>query len=872
MEIYKIENLSFRYPNEKTNAVSNISFSVNSGDFITLCGKSGCGKTTLLQMLKPLLAPAGEQTGKIFFCGIPEKEVEIREQAAKIGFITQNPDNQIVTDKVWHELAFGLENLGYPTPEIRARVSEMASFFGIQTWFHKGTAELSGGQKQLLNLASVMVMQPEVIILDEPTSQLDPIAAQEFLNMLKKINSELGNAVILSEHNLEYTLPLSDRVIVMDGGEIIADDKPQNIGKLLKNHDMYYALPTAMRIYGAIENGDEYPLSIRDGRRFLENFAQNNELHKIHSDLNDENLFNDTAVELKDVWFRYDRNTPDIVKGLNLKVNKGEIYAIAGGNGTGKTTSLSLISGIYTPYRGDIFINNTPIDKVQNLYNGILGVLPQNVQTLFVKKTVRLDLADMGVSEERIAEVAELCDIEDLLDRHPYDLSGGEQQKAAFAKILLKDPDILLLDEPTKGMDVYFKEIFGEILKNLKNSGKTVIMVSHDIEFCAEYADRCAMFFDGNITSEDSAKKFFAGKSFYTTAANRMAGNIIPDAVLAEDIITACGGRSIKKNKHIKIQHKPENKPEYKPNINIKTNSKNPKRIFTGIIFSLMFILTCIFFLNKYTDFRSAVVQFITIAEITAALSCFLPSKKYEHTSGIQERTGRRLTKRTIVSLFFVLFAIPLTIFIGTFYWSGRKYYFISLLIILEILVPFFMIFEGRKPKSRELAVISVLCMAASLGRAAFFMLPQFKPTAAIVIIAGICFGGETGFLVGAVSGFISGFFFGQGPWTPWQMISFGLVGFMAGILFRKGFFKKTKISLCIFGLFSVLIIYGGIMNPASVIMSQEKLTAGMLAAVYAAGFPFDFVHAVSTAFFLWFAAEPMIEKLDRIKIKYDLL
>ena len=232
----------------------------------------------------------------------------------------------------------------------------------------------------------------------------------------------------------------------------------------------------------------------------------------------------------------------------------------------------------------------------------------------------------------------------------------------------------------------------------------------------------------------------------------------------------------------------------------------------------------------------------------------------------------RKLTKRTAAAVFLILLAIPLTIYIGVFYLQDRKYYFISLLIILETMIPFCMVFETKRPQARELVIISVLCAIAVAGRAAFFMLPQFKPVVALVIIAGVCFGGETGFLIGAVTGFVSNFFFGQGPWTPWQMFAFGVIGFIAGILFQKGLLRKTKASLCIFGAFATFIIYGGIMNPSTVIMSQDKLNFAMIKAAYISGVPFDLVHAVSTAFFLWFISEPMIDKLDRIKIKYGLI
>lgn len=886
MESYKIENLSFTYPEREGKALEDICLTVNQGEFITLCGKSGCGKTTLLRLLKTAVVPHGILKGSIYFNGKIISQINSKEQAAEIGFVMQSCDNQIVTDKVWHELAFGLESLGCSTPEIRTRVSEMASFFGIQTWFHKKVTELSGGQKQLLNLASVMVMQPSVLILDEPTSQLDPIAAQEFLKTLEKINRELGITVILSEHRLEEAFPISDRIVVMDSGRIIADSTPKKVGGILKslNHDMYEALPVPIRVYGAVENDFECPVTVREGRTWLERYSEHNLLNsRLIPKADKKDVSAETAIEVKDAYFRYERELPDVIKGMNIKINKGELFAIVGGNGTGKTTALSLISGLNVPYRGEILINGESISEVKNLYNGVLGVLPQNPQSVFVKKTVYLDLLEILTEKKlsreekeiRIKNVSALCRIDSLLESHPYDLSGGEQQRTALAKVLLMSPEILLLDEPTKGFDAHFKLVFADIISDLKSSGVTVVMVSHDIEFCAEYADRCAMFFDGTITSVGEPRAFFAGKTFYTTSANRMARTRLPGAVLAEDIILACGG---------KVQARTHTKPpeitlakqadrEDKP----KDKKMTPARIIFGCIFLLLFASTCIYqVLNadilQNSSIDTGILQSVSIAEIALAILCFLPKKEFYIENVLQPQSSRRLTKRTAAAALMVLFAIPLTIYIGVFYLQDRRYYFISLLIILETMIPFCMTFENRHPQAREMVIISVLCAIAVAGRAAFFMLPQFKPVAAIVIIAGVCFGGETGFLVGAIIGFVSNFFFGQGPWTPWQMFAFGIIGFAAGILFKKGFLRKTKAALCIFGAFATFVIYGGIMNPSTVVMSQSELNFDMIKAAYISGIPFDFVHAASTAFFLWFISEPMIDKLERIKVKYGLI
>ncbi|MDR6551974.1 energy-coupling factor transporter ATPase [Paenibacillus qinlingensis] len=825
MEIFTIQHLTFSYPGSSENALTNVSLRINQGEFITICGKSGCGKSTLLRHMKTDLTPHGSRSGKISFNGTPQEELERRIQVAQIGYVLQSPDNQIVTDKVWHELAFGLESLGFSTPEIRRRVAEMASFFGIQEWFYKGVSELSGGQKQLLNLASIMVMQPKVLILDEPTSQLDPIAASEFLAAIGKINRELGVTILISEHRLEEVMPLSDRVIVMDRGEILYSGTPKEVGEQLRDlqHDMFYAMPTPTRVYARIENQLSCPITVREGREFLHNLAQQQAYTKDILPTDPPVREDNPAIVLNEVWFKYEKNSPDVVKGLSFRAYPGEIYAIVGGNGTGKTTTLSLLSGLRKHYRGTIHIKGKLIDKYSDgeKFNGLLGVLPQNPQALFVQKTVRADLLEMlsdsklgkDAVQQSIHEVAELCMLQELLDRHPYDLSGGEQQRAALAKILLLQPSILLLDEPTKGLDAHYKLMFADILNNLKLQGTTIVMVSHDIEFCASFADRCALFFDGAIVSEGSPREFFAGNSFYTTSASRMARDLIPKAVTTNDIIKAFNGTEES------ISFEP------KPKLRISRS------------------------MNKQ--------------HAHASLSDPKEQTPVEH---------RSLSKRTWTATLMILLLIPLTIWFGIYYLDDRKYYFISMLVILETMLPFTLIFEGRKPQARELVVIAVLCAIGVFGRMAFFMVPQFKPVVAIVIISGIAFGAETGFLVGAVTGFVSNYFFGQGPWTPWQMFAFGIIGFLAGALFKKGILRRNRIALCIFGGIATFIIYGIIMNFSSVVMTQAKPTISVLVLACIRGVPFDLIHAGATVIFLSVLARPMLNKLDRIKEKYGLV
>ena len=543
MEILRIENLTFSYPGQEKNALSELNLTVESGEIALICGASGCGKSTLLRHMKSCLTPYGKREGEVYFRCEKLSCIDTHEQAGRIGFVMQHPDDQIVTDKVWHELAFGLESMGEKQDVMRLRIGEMASYFGIQNWFYKNVAELSGGQKQLLNLASVMAMKPDVLILDEPTSQLDPIAAAEFLSTLKKLNSDLGITIILTEHRLEEAFSMSDRVYVMDEGRIIHSGTPRAVaGAIDEDNHLYHALPSAVRIHRCISPDTPCSLTVKEARQTLEKKAFTTEY------LGDEKPRErgDCVLSLSEVWFRYEKDGEDILRGLDMKAYAGEIFSIVGGNGTGKSTALSVIAGINRPYRGKIRVFGKEQKRIDAYSLGI-AALPQDPRTLFVKPTVEADLAEMltdvkGKDERqaRIDVIARKMDIIPYMKKHPFDLSGGEQQRAAIAKVLLSEPKILLLDEPTKGMDAHFKKDFGNMLRALSDEGTCIIIVSHDIEFCAEFSDRCGLFFDGCIITENTPRRFFCGNKFYTTAAGRIARGVFPDAVLTEEVESLC--------------------------------------------------------------------------------------------------------------------------------------------------------------------------------------------------------------------------------------------------------------------------------------------------------------------------------------------
>lgn len=869
------KELSFTYPGQKKPVLQDLSFSVDMGQFVVLCGASGSGKTTLLRQLKPALTPAGKKSGTITLGGLSLEELSPKEQAQRIGFVLQAPEQQVVTDRVWHELAFGLESLGLSREQIRLRVAEMVSFFGMEDWFYEEVSHLSGGQKQLLNVASVLVMQPDVLVLDEPTSQLDPVAAANFFDLLVRINRQLGITILLTEHRLEEVLPLCDRVLVLEEGRLLADGTASEVGQALKamHHPLFSAMPAAMRLYDAVPNTLPCPVSVREGRNWLSAFAKT---HPLTESLRQEEApKGDVVLKMDRVFFRYEKEGKDIVKDLSFEVRRGSLFALLGGNGAGKTTILSLLSGLEEPQRGTVYLEGKPLSP--SALGDVIGLLPQQPQSLFVKQTVEQDLLEVleekGLEKEekqrQVAEVASLCQVGHLMAAHPYDLSGGEAQRVAFAKVLLLRPSILLLDEPTKGLDAPLKETFGTILKQLTLGGTTIFMVSHDVEFCASFADWCALLFDGAVASAASPAAFFSGNRFYTTSANRIARDWLPKAITVEEVAASCGAKQTEKIVKA-VEWKKAEQPLPKP--------KTPlwRKGLAGLCFLLSLWMggailsgTIPLWLQRGEGLWGQYGPGVLFLLFSMVAGLLVLGEEQAKGPVQVPKNKRKLPKRTVATVWVLLLLIPATLFFGSAYLGNRKYYFISLLVLLETMAPFFLVYEGRKPTPREVVLLAVLCAMAVAGRLLFFFLPQFKPAAALAILSGVAFGGETGFLVGSVSMLLSNFYFGQSPMTPFQMVGMGMVGFFAGLLFQKGWLRRNRAALCVYGFLAVLVFYGGLLNPAVLFVTGQPVTKGSLAMVYLTGLPMDLVHGASTVFFLAVGAKPMLEKLDRIKEKY---
>ena len=977
MKIIELKKLSFRYSGEDKEILSDIDLAIEEGGFYVICGASGSGKSTLLRQLKTSLQPVGQRSGRILYYGRDLEEVSQYTQSAKIGFVFQNPDTQIVTDKVWHELAFGLESIGMPQDMIRVRVAEMASYFGIQNWFYQSTDTLSGGQKQLLNLASVMVMHPKVLLLDEPVSQLDPIAAADFMATIHKLHAEFGITVIMAEHSLEEVAAYVDEVIFMKEGRLIAKGKMEELGNILETHDpsMEEILTVPMQIARGYEKlqkkkedtafttNDRIPYTVALGQKWMAQrfplakqeeikgfpftkqeetekfaFAKQEEAQRFLGAKQEEaGRFTSVkqkekkslpaknpkkqnrgkrsfdgkkipfAIQCTELCYHYPQADVDVVEHLSLFVEEGAIFALMGGNGSGKTTTLHLLGGLLKPQKGTIefFGRSLAKYKEKELRNGILGVLPQDPTTLFVRKTVEEDLYEVledqkeqnqiktffGETKQEIWQnVIALLGIEDLLKKHPYDLSGGEQQKAALAKVLLRQPAILLLDEPTKGLDAGSKKRLGELLVGLSQKKVTILMVSHDIEFCAKYATKTGLFFDGNIASMQDTKEFFVENHFYTTAANRMCRNYFPDVVTVQDAIRVCTDTDIedcnefvlkaveqekavqeKNNQNKAEQDKIEqekvqqnkmqqDKEEQKKDEQSKNEQEKAKQDRAEGL-SAENING-----NKNEISGKASVQNSDSDAVTERTT-------KERIATERENSKHSVDTKQILSVVLTeLIGIPLCIAIGFFFFGDRKYLFISMMTAVLSCIPFWTSLSRGKYSAKKVVLIAVLVAIATAGRSVFFMFPGIKPMAAVVIVTGISLGAEAGFLTGSLTMLLSNMLFGQGPWTPWQMFSMGLIGLLAGLLAAAGKERMEKrSSLCLLGLISPLVIYGGIMNFASLLMMSYTINKESIIAIYLSGIPMDMLHAVSTVIFLAVGGKPMLEKIERVKKKHGI-
>lgn len=547
MAYLEINNLSFTYPTATSPAIQNVTLQVEKGQFVVLFGSSGSGKSTLLRLLKKDIQPHGEQTGEIFVNGQNINETE--GYSNQVGFVFQDPENQVVSDDVLHEIVFGLENIGVSANEMRSRVAEMVHYFGAESLLHRKTQELSGGMKQQINLASVLLMQPEILLLDEPTAQLDPVSSREFLDILKRLNEEFGMTIILAEHRLDEVFTMADQMVMMENGKMINSGSPSELIEDIWESSNKAYVPVIPSLYFSVtkrENRKNIPLSVKDARKWINNLKIQTEGNHF---LSEKVMNKQKILEVKELFYHYRKEDEYVLKECNFTLFDSEIYALLGGNGTGKSTFLKILAGILKPKRGKI----TLFDKALQAWKSnemarTVGYLPQNPKLFFIHDTIEMEIQETMnkwriTSREEVNQLLKRLGIDHLLNNHPYDLSGGELQKAALACILLRKPKILLLDEPTKGLDPVSKVSFAKILKEMHEEGLTVVMSTHDVEFAALYSTRCGMMFQGNITSENVPSEFFKGNFFYTTMVQRVFRNLKNnnEAVTIEEAMTLCG-------------------------------------------------------------------------------------------------------------------------------------------------------------------------------------------------------------------------------------------------------------------------------------------------------------------------------------------
>ncbi|GEK34410.1 ABC transporter ATP-binding protein [Kurthia sibirica] len=539
MVLLQIKNVSFTLPTEER-ILKRIDLTIEEGEFHVVFGPSGSGKTTLLKMFSQQLRPFGNFEGEIEINGVNMMDLNEEQLVRTIRFVHQNPNDQIIFEDVLQELAFGLENLGIPSDEIQNRMAEMVHFLKIESWLHEKTAYLSGGQKQILNLASALIMRPDILLLDEPTAQLDPLAATDFIHLLKRVNDELGTTIILIEHRVQALFPLATSMTFLEGGEVRFSCPTNKILEYLSGHEnmVRQVLPPGLLLSHDLGLEDA-PFTVKESIQLLKKYH----ISQLPFIKDLPSTYTTEVLKLKNISFRYDRKGRDVLKNIHFSIAENEIMTIFGNNGSGKTTLLKIITGQKNPYAGELFIDGVKQKKLKSLYASrkSIGYLPQNPLALFIEKTVLKDFEKycrrLEIDPVKIDEVVAKLNIENYLHKHPEDLSGGEIQRVALAKLLLNNPKILLLDEPTKGLDLFSKNQMADLLLQLKQQSCAILIVTHDLEFAVKVATSVALFFDGKVLEKQSPRIFFSNNHYYTPAISRIVRPFDSNIINYEELL-----------------------------------------------------------------------------------------------------------------------------------------------------------------------------------------------------------------------------------------------------------------------------------------------------------------------------------------------
>lgn len=530
MAILTIENVTFIYPIGEVKALSNINLTVNPGDFITIVGASGSGKSTLLKLIKKDIAPHGQLSGEIKLEGKALSDYDSQSRARKIGFVFQNPHDQIVMGNVFDELVFGLENLQFDRQAIRNKIAEVTQYFGITHLLNRETDTLSGGEKQLINLAAVLALDPDILLLDEPTAQLDPIAAKRFIQTLKQLNDEFGITILLVEHRLEEVLPVTDSLVLLSQGELIFKGEIQEgLTHFAQDRDLLTYLPSLTQLYLKSQaRSGLIPVTVKDGRRWLAsgNFAFTKKTREPKEKA--------VLLEAKQLDFQYQANTDLIISNLSGKFYHNSLHTILGANGSGKSTFLKILAGIYKAHHGKLKWQKKGQSKT-------VSYVPQNPLLFFMQDSIGEEydhlLAQKQVTDGQYEKWLDVFGMKDKLSKHPHDLSGGEIQRAALLGSLLVNPDVLILDEPTKGLDPVAKREIGSLLSQLLAEGRTIIIASHDLPFVAEWSDFVYFMFEGRFANENgqTTHDFFTQNQYYTTPLKKATSGILDSPLVSLD-------------------------------------------------------------------------------------------------------------------------------------------------------------------------------------------------------------------------------------------------------------------------------------------------------------------------------------------------
>ena len=853
----EVKGLTFAYAGAARPALRNVTLEVKPGELAVLCGATGSGKTTLLRLIKRELAPGGVMAGDIFLDGVPIRKWNERKAAAAVGLVMQDPDSQLATDTVEHELAFGMENFGLPRGEMRRRLAELAGFFGLEPLLGKPLEELSGGRKQAVNLAAVLLCRPRLLLMDEPLAQLDPLAARELVGLIHRLNEERGVTVLMSEHRLDELLPAADRVILLEAGAVAFNGPPADFVRAVwRSGDpgrlMFVPSATAwaLRRFGD-EALDDPPLDVKAVRRMLPaegaaGPADGEGLPRSGAERGAEDgnarRQKEPLLSAQGVFFAYSRGEPAVIRGLDWTLGRGEFVALLGANGSGKSTLLQLLAGLRRPQRGDVRLAGVPVHRLPaGTRAARIGYLAQNPLLHFAHETVREELIQAAAftgaadPEEGAARLARRFDLDHLLERHPHDLSGGERQRAALAIAVAGRPDVLLLDEPTKGLDPFAKAKLADELRRLNGEGMTLVAATHDVEFAETHASRCAMLFQGEIAADEPADTFFRNNFFYVSPLRRLADGrgdesrgSGPDGGF--DVGTDGGGTA--------------------GGMSDETESGTAGGQSDGS--------------NKGTPAGRA--------GGTDGAAAYSRSRTDAGAAGAV-RGGRyalALFRRVPAHLWMISAAVVYAA-LGVMAFRRGASLLAGFAMVFLALVPFYARYERKMRGARELALVAVLAALATVGRVPFALfLPSFTPVTFIVMVTGVVFGAEAGFIAGSMSALVSNFFLGQGPWTPWQMFAWGMAGCTAGLLAHRGAFWRRRTPLAALGLVWGFL-YGWILNASIAIdqWAQTKSWANVLA-VYAAGLPFDAIHAAANVFFLALFGPAWIRLLERYRIRYS--